>query len=211
MPDTMLFDFGGYFVKNKSGLIKGIMDNFTVILVQDQLDNSLVVLAHTLKWKLRDILHYSQNVQFHTDESKSRNTADFVRREKQHRMMSPNDYSLYEQSVMKLEAQKSRITNFRFKVMEFQRINHDVRTWCMHKFESMRPSQTDADVQSFAKVFEVNATHWKDIVRVDVGLCRQIRKPLLEYLDFFLRRSDEQDTLTPIQEGRKAAVKILKT
>ena len=48
LQDTMLFDYGAAHVRNRVKLVDEIMSNFTVIIIKEKLDESLVLLKHVL-------------------------------------------------------------------------------------------------------------------------------------------------------------------
>ena len=48
LQDTMLFDYGAAHVRNRVKLVDEIISNFTVIIIKEKLDESLVLLKHVL-------------------------------------------------------------------------------------------------------------------------------------------------------------------
>ena len=127
----MFVDFGGYKIKEQNDVTKyveQISNNFSVLIVNEMFDESLVVLKNKLSWNWEDLVYQKMNVAKNSESQKS-----FTQQEKEaHRLFSPKDYLLYEESVKKLNKDMKTIENFSEQLSEFKLLNKNVSLFCNH-------------------------------------------------------------------------------
>ena len=128
----MLRDFGAesYFGNSTLMLkyIDDIISNFSVILIQEQFEESLVVLKNKLCWDWSDIMYVSANRGSYKFDVI--NTTLFQIRRNLHQKFSPYDYVLYEKSLNKLQNDISKISNFEEQLKDFRTLKEEILLWC---------------------------------------------------------------------------------
>ena len=128
----MLYDYGASNLSVSSvameNYIDQIINNFTVIIIQDQFDESLVVLKNKLCWDWSDIMYVSAN-KGHYKFDKTNETLMNERRKK-HVNFSPYDYRFYEKALKKLETEKRNINQFELQLEEFRKTKDKITKWC---------------------------------------------------------------------------------
>ena len=127
-------------------LITEVTRNFSLFLLQDMLDESLVVMKHVFGWDWNDILYLSPvNV---GDYSVSRiNNPEHPKekqRKKLYQELSVFDYVLYEEGKKVLESQMRRIGGFEGKLKEFRQLKLNFSAFChSNKTEKWKQNTTN--------------------------------------------------------------------
>ena len=139
LRDAILFDYGAYFVTNRTQLAHEVVNNFSVIMHQEKFDESLVLLKTLLNWDYKDILYLRSNnnqAKLKTaEESNNKTSSEYQRRLKLHKKLSPHDYILHELSLRKFNHQISLIENFDKQVQELKNVNNQIGKWCTEKLK----------------------------------------------------------------------------
>ena len=175
----MFFDFGGRNAENKDKHIDEIIQNFTVIMINEYFDESLVLIKNILKWDMRDILYKSKNIANRYYFNTSKDIERDKTREQLLRKHSPYDYMLYEKSLEKFHRQKESIVDFDQQVKQFREINKLVNSWC---YRTKNSSDNRISVaKTSASSSKSNSTN-KESVIINVQNCNRINSDFLGYI-----------------------------
>ncbi|XP_066265739.1 galactose-3-O-sulfotransferase 3-like [Branchiostoma lanceolatum] len=157
--------------------------DFSLVMILEYLDESLVLLKRYLCWSLSDILHWAQNKK--TYKSKEMQLSPVQR--KTHRKFSKVDYAYYEYFNAtlwkKIELQGP---DFWKEVQHFQAIQSDVMEFCQSP-------------QSVVNTRVINASMWNEEFYVDAAFCAKLRTLTISYLNFLRKKYS-------LQQNSKASV-----
>ena len=176
----MLVDFGGkrsMTHEETNSYINQIFSNFSVILVKERFDESLLVMKNLFCWDYQDILYFKPQNTFRRPKLVENPDIESLR-EKHYRDFSPFDYILYERATEKLDKQMESIANFSHQLQEFKRLRETVGHVC---------DQLTEDSESVNhKIFIAN-------LNFSIGgeFCVKARRNLLDYIQLFKNKYDE--------------------
>jgi hypothetical protein len=180
LRNTMMYDFGATFhpEQDSSRYIQGIVSNFSLVMLADSLDESLLLMKRQFCWDLSDILYVSKNIagtgakayKFDTT-----NTTLTEQRERLHREMSPLDYDLYSNASSvfwhKMEVQ----TDFYQELDLFRQTNQRVTSFC----QSARAGETSVETLT------ISGSPYNQMFTVDQQFCQRIKRGIMPYINSF--------------------------
>ena len=177
----MFVDFGGYDIKEDidvTNYVQQISNNFSVLIVNEMFDESLVVLKNKLSWNWEDVVYQKMNV------AKSSAMISFTQQEKEaHRLFSPKDYLLYEESVKKLNKDIEKIKNFNEQLSEFKMLNKKVSSFCQNA------NTVNAAISHlFVKDVKYNCNGFFNITNFD---CKKVSQGILQYVKFHIDQKEK--------------------
>ena len=168
----MMFDYGGSSLTSESAAEKYIgelMNNFTVMIVAEKFDESLVVMKNKLCWDWSDIVYVKANV---GNYNYGENTTLENKRRVLHQQFSPFDYILYNKSVTKLQNDIEKVENFDQQLQEFRRVNKHVVSWCEQK------NLTNTSSFSMQTLFTNGGETFYDYMG-----CKRLKQYIIYYID----------------------------
>ncbi|KAI8489647.1 hypothetical protein Bbelb_325530 [Branchiostoma belcheri] len=144
--------------------IKGIERDFTLVMIMEYFDHSLVMLKRRLCWTLRDILYNSRQYKSKNYNYKSSNSTIITKEmEDNYQLSSAVDHALYayfNQSLWSKIHEEGE--DFLGEVRHFQTILVSVWRFCAVKNQTAR--------------LRMKASSWNDEFVVDRRLCSNLRK-----------------------------------
>ena len=178
--NPLLFDFN--FLQSKLSLtrfIKFVKEKFTLVLIADNMDESLLLLKRKLCWKLKDILMITKNKSKKSSlRNFSKESESFERRDMLYRRWSSMDYEFYESLRLKLEEDISKEKFFQEELKVYRKLNKLVTSHCTQearKFSTLR----------------INATVFSEEIEIDFGFCSRMRRNIMTYISYMQQKYNE--------------------
>lgn len=172
--------------------IKYLDSKFDLILTQDRLFESLVLLKRKYHWTLQDILHTVMN-QGNTKKGKKPQVPEDIERLSKakaiDRQFSNADYKLYEHFSRKLETLiNEQSEDFQDEVSYFQELNANLSEPCTanwthfrNKVYGQKPSRPSIMEELRAPLVNIPASKWNDHFVISLLDCRLMRIDTLHY------------------------------
>ena len=203
LRDTMLFDYGAYHSKNRTKLAQDIVRNFSIVLVQERFDESLVLLKTVLNWGYEDILYQPKNEagNYKISSENKRNASLYLNRLHLHMIQSPHDYTLYDLSMKNFNQQIALIEKFSEKVKEFRQINQKVSKWCYERLRHLNMLQQFRPLPKLTRYLTMVGTRkhqsttmsftsefTNEIVTVNEVSCFKMQLDMLDFVQFHIQK-----------------------
>ena len=185
----MLFDYGGQHLTTKTSaeqFVGELMKNFTVVLVAEQFDESLVVMKNKLCWDWSDIVYVKVNVGKYKF-ARFQNESLVNERRKIHQSFSPSDYILYSRSKDKLHEDIKLISNFASQLQEFRLVNKKITSWCSER------NLTNKSTFSMSTIFTESGRTVFDYLG-----CKRLKQNILSYMMEMKNISDSRTRVPAI-------------
>ncbi|XP_055869799.1 galactose-3-O-sulfotransferase 4-like [Biomphalaria glabrata] len=167
--------------------IEAMDKDFTLVMILEYFDESLLLLKHALCWSIKDILYITHNVNYKKPK-RNFTDADLAN----HRKMSHLDYELYSHFFRKFwDKLQSQGDDFFKELAHFKSLLHRVNQSCYAR-----------------RSFHVKKTKWHSSFTVNKTDCRILMLPELVSLDLLYNRTSQKFKLAPnlnyvVRYGRK--------
>ena len=172
--NTMMYDFGFRTgIDDPKMYVQKLLDKFSLVMISDYFDESLIVLRHELCWSLKDILIRTKNVA-RRYLSGPKTGDDFLKEsnlEKKHQEWSPADYILYGTFNKILWEKIARIPNFSQELEDFRNVTQLMRRRCEVVSNHGSPNL----------LIPKNKFH--DSFVIDQHFCSRTRLTVIKYID----------------------------
>ena len=172
--NPMLTDFGFQSEKHDMKFfIYYLEKTFSLIMIADYLDESLLLLRRELCLPMRDILVKTQNVAqkykwASTSKATNELNEEFLERKYEHH--SSGDYELFYRSNQTFWKKISRIPSFEQELHVFRNITKQAATFC------------GSDAENWKKTLIFEPTEWNEKIAIDAVFCQRFNLNVLQYI-----------------------------
>lgn len=149
-------------------IIAELDKEFSLVIIVEHFDESIILLKRILKWKTKDVLYISKNSR--NDELLKIGPRDRER----YRKLSPIDYDLYEHFYLKLWRQIQLERRFHEEVLHFKMIRRDVVDYCL-------------DMKKNSSELVINETEWHEAFLVTVTDCHYFLLNEIEFVNLIAK------------------------
>ncbi|XP_014665096.1 PREDICTED: galactosylceramide sulfotransferase-like [Priapulus caudatus] len=179
LPNFLAFDLG--YPPERDGaaanvtkafeFIAEIERDFTLVMITEYFDESLVLLRRALCWPIHSILYVSKNVRKYNKGVGKPNASDPIdqRNKRRYRDWSPVDYVLYAHFNATLWRRAAAEPRFHEEVDYFRELLADVSTYCLQKKEPRL-------------ALTVAASEWHEQFDVAPSMCARMKESVLKYI-----------------------------
>ncbi|XP_078677621.1 galactose-3-O-sulfotransferase 3-like [Branchiostoma floridae x Branchiostoma belcheri] len=140
--------------------IRTVADWYSIVLITDYWEESLVLLRRTFCWTMYDILHTTKRIHVQRDPKKSAPLTD--KQKETHRTLSPIDYIIYEHFNRTFWDRVAKEgPGFWDEVASFKKLNLEVNHHCRKTRKTKRQRVFPGD--KWSQEFAVNSTFCKEL------------------------------------------------
>ena len=200
--NPMLFDFGykdkdekktfwKKYVQSKSIVSNHVMNyveelksNFTLILVSDYFDESMVLLRHEMCWTMREILLKSKN-KSKRDQYNLRTTTDVKeqRRKELYKAYASADHYFFDQINQTFWEKISKIDKFEEQLADYRNVTQHVNNYCTMLLRLRPPTM------------KIESNDYHEKMEIDIGFCKSIAMGVIKQIEMLKTRQLTRPTI----------------
>ena len=183
--NTMMYDFGFRTgIDDPKMYVQKLLDKFSLVLITDYFEESLIVLKHELCWDLKDILIRTKNVarRYLSGPKDVNDASKESKLEQKHKEWSPADYILFDTFNKILWEKIASIPNFSEELEDFKNVTALMRKRC----------EVLSGFTARSLVIPKNKFH--ESIVIDQNFCTRTRFSVLKYIDRLKRQRYDEDS-----------------
>ncbi|KAK3610806.1 hypothetical protein CHS0354_033846 [Potamilus streckersoni] len=160
-------------LKKVSNYIETLNKEFSLVIIAELFQESIIMMRRILKWSTQDILYLDKNISLKKNESSFMGPYD----RQLYRKWAKIDYALYDFFFKRLRQQiREQGTDFDDELLHFKEIQKLVSEFCTQK-----------KITGNAKI-EVQASTWSKAFNVTEGDCKLLKKGEIEFIQMIRKR-----------------------